>query len=409
MSFNVFESKGRLPWWEFALIMLFIAYYTQYEFQEVYRFQVTFIGTAYCFFLAFWKKDESKAIICGLFLILFITLCFLILTDTATIGNVSNRGIKIFVSKYSQFFQMSFPAVLFIRTMKCASINQIKAFVFSGLLLCVLVSYSALKLTEIDPEILHQTDASFAAELGFNIAGYYFIYSFCFIAITCLVIFKSVKNKLVRSFSLLLIAFSIYFLFKSQFSLSIVTTAISCFYFFFKFAKSQSTRLVLVFSCFVFILLAPAVFNTISNISSGMLIKERMSEMSQFFTTGKSNKESDLGIRLDLYWRSIKAFVSSPIWGNRHVDFDGHATWLTVPCDLGIIGAYPLYKLMTGCGQLISKYSQRYAAYMKPLFCQILLMGFTNPVHSAPSNFIMLWYLCPLAIILFLRQEKTYE
>ena len=36
--------------------------------------------------------------------------------------------------------------------------------------------------------------------------------------------------------------------------------------------------------------------------------------------------------------------------------------------------------------------------YFKPLMCQIILMGLTNPIQSTPSNFIMLFFVSPLLI-----------
>ena len=42
--------------------------------------------------------------------------------------------------------------------------------------------------------------------------------------------------------------------------------------------------------------------------------------------------------------------------------------------------------------------------YFTPLVCQVILMGLTNPIHSTPSIFVMLWFLCPLLIIQFVKE-----
>ena len=142
------------------------------------------------------------------------------------------------------------------------------------------------------------------------------------------------------------------------------------------------------------------------SISDMEILNVRLEEMYNALSGKGSNLAgSDLYARLDLYWKSIRAFFHSPILGNRTLGFDPHSTFLSILADLGIMGGIIIYNLFSNSFKFMKSSLNTVYRFYTPLLCQILLMGFTNPIHSSPSIYIMLWFICPLLITLFVHYE----
>ena len=128
-----------------------------------------------------------------------------------------------------------------------------------------------------------------------------------------------------------------------------------------------------------------------------------------YFLVGGDATGYNMDGRITLYTESIKAFLKSPFWGNRHLDFDGHATFLTVLSDLGLLGGIPFYYLYFSSRKRVRIIINDKGNYYGPVFLMLLLMGFTNPIHTALPLMYVVWFLVPLSIETFMEYEEiTY-
>ena len=115
--------------------------------------------------------------------------------------------------------------------------------------------------------------------------------------------------------------------------------------------------------------------------------------------SGNHAEDSDMQARFDLYWKCIVAFFNSPIMGNKYLPFNGQSTFLLAFAYLGIFGGVLIcWMFYKGSKFVQSILGNDQYVYFKPLMCQIILMGLTNPIQSTPSNFIMLFFVSPLLI-----------
>ena len=101
---------------------------------------------------------------------------------------------------------------------------------------------------------------------------------------------------------------------------------------------------------------------------------------------------------MELYKKSIIAFLHSPIWGNKSLDFYGHATFLVIPAMLGLLGAIPFYYVYFHSYKKIKKNLGKNAKQFMPIFTVLLFVGFTNPIDAALPLMFVTWFLAPLVI-----------
>jgi len=134
----------------------------------------------------------------------------------------------------------------------------------------------------------------------------------------------------------------------------------------------------------------------------------RLREIATFFSTGDANSDN-LGGRLELYWKTIKAFFKSPLWGNRKLGFDGHSTFLSVFADIGIFGGIFFVSMYVLARKKInSLFTEGQIRAYRPAFVGLILIGLTNPIHSAEPLAAAVWLFVPLMIAIF-WEDKKYE
>jgi O-antigen ligase len=127
-------------------------------------------------------------------------------------------------------------------------------------------------------------------------------------------------------------------------------------------------------------------------------------ELYSFFTSGDTSGYN-LNGRFTLYGKSIEAFLNSPIIGNRHLDFDGHATCLTVLADTGIIGGIPFYYLLISMNKRMKALLSENAKNFLPAYFCLLCMGFSNPIHNSLPLAFAVWFIVPLIIDTLIKHE----
>ncbi|MBR1467655.1 MAG: hypothetical protein IJ606_03380 [Bacteroidaceae bacterium] len=395
---NIKELTGvgmKLP--ELIFIIAAIIFYLSPSVQYEYREAALISSLGYIAFCIRQEPRYIKIIIKFLSYVLCLVLLYITLTESTSISkNVNHWFIKRLFAKSSQYILMFLPLFFFFRVIKHATKRQIRNLIFVSLLTSAAFLNYSFSMLAINAHALHTFRSDAVEDIGF--AGFYFVYAYTFIIIAGLELFKMANKGIHKAFFAILILICLYFLVKAQYALSLVTTFISLLYLYSKSATKSSTKFVVIAALIFIALMLPLLIKLFISVSGSPLLNERLQEIYNGITGENSTEESDMESRLTLYRMSLEAFFSSPILGNRNINFNPHSTFLAIIADLGIAGGYIIYKLFRGAFSFMKSITGKDFFYFRPLICQILLMGFTNPIHSAPSNFIMLWFVAPLMI-----------
>ncbi|UOX72351.1 hypothetical protein [Enterocloster bolteae] len=132
------------------------------------------------------------------------------------------------------------------------------------------------------------------------------------------------------------------FLLIAQYTLA-VFAAIVGMLFFLMIHYSGSKKIVILSIVIIGLLpLVPSLIKLAADTVPSESMSIRLYEVYSFFMWGDGSGYNLSG-RIELYEKSIIAFFRSPIWGNRSLNFYGHATFLVIPAMLGLMGAIPFY------------------------------------------------------------------
>ena len=401
---GVNNNRLGLPLLEFLFVIVACLYYSNYIVQSVYTYPMVAGFTGYVVYCYYKVKEYRKHIIIFMLMLIIFSSLYLLLTDTSSIGaSVSNRALKRLFSKYYQFLSMFFPLFMFYRVATRASKFQIYTFFAVIFVNLLLLAQTALAAARINADILHSMRDESVEASGLSIAAFYFVYSYTFIVLIGIICYRKASNRFIRYVSLLTALACVYFLYISQFALSIVTCFFSILYLYYKTTRNKTNRLLVVMGLIVVLFLIPVFLEGLIELMPDNILKDRLTEIYGTITGKSVTSAGDGQGRLQLYWMCIKAFFSSPIIGNRTLPEDGHATLFTVPADIGIYGVIFLYTFFKNAYKVVANVLGNKKLYYKPLMFQIILMGMTNPIHSSPSIYIMLFFVCPLIIMLFIR------
>lgn len=407
---NIKTNRDKLPLLELIFIICSALFYINFEIQEQYKLIVPFVFLgymAYCFF----KEPKLCRFLLKLILLTFIlATLYMLLTETESINQYATlREFKRFYSKCSQYILIFFPLILFYRVCKHATLKQTILIIGIAILNALYFVYEALIIVEKNATVLHSMNAEILEEAEVDFVGFSYVYAFTFLILTCVVCFNAVNKKFAKCGFLFLMCYSLYFLFQAQFALSIATTFVSLLYLFIITTQKGPNQVFVVMGVVTIVFILPTILRFIISNSDTELLNERLWEIHNLIMGKGSNDDTDLNARLDLYGKCLTAFFKSPIWGNRTLSFNGHSTFLSVLADLGILGGWVVYTLFKDAFVFMRRMLGDKYIYFKPLICQVILMGLTNPIHSSPSNFIMLWFLCPLMIIIFTKEPKKIK
>lgn len=397
MTKNNGLKKNKIAWLELAFIMLFSVYYILPSVSNSMNILVPITaGLMYIVYITLKDAKAGVKIIGYLFVILFIALAYILLTDTATISkSLEAVKLKQFIATFNQYFCMYLPAVFLYRTVKKANVNQKKLMLAFTFALIIFVIIQTLQELAINPDAIRQW--SMFEELDDdNIGNYYFVYSIPILLVAISVCLPNF-NKIQVVAAVLSMVFLFYFLLKAQYTLALIITVIGLLVQLFVSLKSDFSKAMLLLAATVGAFFVPNVLEFAYTSVKSEQVSIRLKELYDFFTSG-STGGYNLNGRLTLYGKSALAFLKSPIIGNRHLDFDGHATCLTVLADTGIIGGIPFYYLLISAWKktklILNQEGKRYF----PVYMCLLLMGFTNPIHTSLPLAITVWYIAPLLI-----------
>lgn len=364
---------------------------------------VLLVGFAYFGYV--FIKDRSTAIpfISIFAAVALVAIAFALLTDTKTISAAaSNREIKHFFSKLSQYFFMYFPGLLVARTLKTASKEQKKLFTLIIIGLFSIVIYNTLQELRINPYAMREWETFNELE-DENIGNYYFVYAIPIVMLVISMCMTKLKmfSKIINAGMLV---FLFYFLFEAKYTLAILIAFIGFVLQILISLKTIYTKIIFTVAVTVVAFFIPDILLFISQNVDSMQVSIRFKELYSFFSSGDSSGYN-LNGRLTLYLKSLEAFAHSPIIGNRNLDFDGHATCFTILSDTGIIGSIPFYYLLFAMNRRTKALLGDKKLLFFPTFVCLLCMGFSNPIHSSLPLSFSVWFIVPLIIDSFINKE----
>lgn len=358
--------------------------------------QIIFISIVYILISTQFKV--SKEILRYFVVFVLIGLLYALLVDATDISSTaSNLFLKKFYSKFYQLFMMFFPLYLLKIVRLKATNHQKNILIIVIFLLILYVEMTTRTALEINANVTRSW-GNYSDELrSQNIGHYGFVYSIPAVITLMLIAFFRYRSVLIKLIIVMLIVTQMGFLLIAQYTLAVFATIIGM-SLFLMIHYSGSKKIVIM--CMVMICLLPVVPSLIK-LAADAVPSESMSirlyEVYSLFTIGDGSGYNLSG-RMELYGKSIIAFLRSPIWGNRSLDFYGHATFLVIPAMLGLLGAIPFYYIYFHSYKKIKKSLRENGQQFMPIFAILLFVGFTNPIDAALPLMFVTWFLTPLVI-----------
>lgn len=383
--------------------MVFILPYLSINMNFILLLGIIFLYFAY----VFMKDTRTIRNFAGLLVaVVFVALFYTLLTDTKTISSSAGSvEIKQFVSKFNQYLLMYLPLFLYYRVHNNASYNQKKMLLIVVSALIIYVIYQTLQELAINPNAIRQWE-QFDELLDDNIGNYYFVYGIPVI-ITTIAVCIGNKNKTYKFIGIAAIVFLFYFLIKAQYTLALLIAIIGVLVCIFMSIKNGVLKLIFLILAVTFSIFIPQILLLLSNNIESEQMSVRLRELYVFFSEGETTGYN-LNGRFTLYGKTIKAFFKSPIWGHRSLNFDGHATYLTILSDTGLLGAVPFYYLVMNSKKKVNNALGELTKKFTPIFICLLCTGFTNPIHYSQPLSIAVWFIAPLAIDVFFNKEDEF-
>lgn len=389
-------------------VILFALYYLLPSFTQKWNIAQA-IAACLIYIIIYCANMDIRHILKILALSIIVSSLYSVLVDSTTISSsVGSYGIKEFLSKFYELLTMLFPVILLDRVLLKATHGQkIRlCIMFSAIIAYVLLT----TLVELQANPNATKSWEFFAETGSrNVGNYYHIYAIPpIIALSATLFFDEHKGWLKLLYATLC-AFLFYFLLLGQYTLSVLVSALVLSYIIWINCKHTLENAALLFIAAIVVLFLPDILLTLSNSVPSEQISIRLRELSLFFRDGDASGYN-LSSRLTLYWRTIKAFAYSPIWGNRTLPFNGHATFLVVLADLGLLGGVPFFYLYFSQNSYIKNHLTVSKGKYSPVFIAFVLSGFVNPIHHAiPLAFTALFYVPLVLSMVYDDKEDEYE
>ncbi len=399
--------KEKMPLVEIAVVIFFGLYYLLPSMSVEINFLIPlFLAIGYSVLVANGDKEIAyfigKLLVCAA----LISLLYLVLVETSTISiHASNYTIKRFFSKFNQMTMFFFPIVIFERVTKKATLRQ-KQFV--AIVYIAIFAYVAINTTI---ELLSNEDATRAwalfSELNSeDIGTYAYVYAVPIIMAVSVSMFYFARNDLQKAAIILIVAAMLIFLVIAQYTLALLVAFIAIVLQVNNNIKRAVPKLLLWGALLIAIVLLPTIFNWLASVVGSSQISSRLREVANFFGRGDASGYN-LNARITLYWRSFVAFLQSPIIGNRTLGFDGHATFLTLPADIGIFGALAYFFLFKISKEKVDLFLAHNKEQFTAAFVSLVIIGFTNPIHGTLPPAFAVWVMAPLLIQLWgVKNEK---
>lgn len=375
-------------------------YYILPSISAQYDFQLTIIlGFVYLIVISIQNGYKIKfEIIKYILLFALIALLYTLLTETSTIASsVSNSGLKRFFGKFYQIYMMFLPVLFFHRMNSEKNKTNRRIVLAVSYVLYLYVMVTTIRELAINANITRKW-SQFGETILRNIANYYFVCSVPFTTLLSWDILKRIRNNIIKGVILALVVFQFYFLIVSQYTLAVIVCVCGFAYEYIKKSKGNRKNIIGILFGLVLFFTSPWIIRFAATHVPSKQMAIRLNEI-YYFLTAADTTGYNLNGRFALYWNSIVAFIKSPLWGNRHLDFDGHATFLTVFSDLGLLGGIPYIYLYRISRNKVRALLGEADEMFKPHFFMLIFMGLTNPIHAALPLMFASWFVVPLTII----------
>lgn len=395
----------------FAVTMFFIAYY----FLRLFGFfidAITFvipllIAAGYMLLTMNWTEKVLGYVVGLIALVGAVVVIELICTD--------DINFVAFASMFTQLFMNIFPLYLTYNVLKSKNRKLIV-----GILAVIAVVFAyVLILTFIELG----KDDSFMREMSINYTnyqqynttnagGFQFAYAMAILVgllISLLLLNYKKNSTLKKSGIFLALCASFFLVFNSSYTLALLICVIIILVAITLKIKKTSTRVIVLLLGGIFFLLVIAVSDVIVSLVPTEEMKLRLSEVFAFFKEGDASGYN-LNGRLSLYWRSIKAFFTSPLIGNVELGFDSHSSILRFFARDGILGGVGYILLYYFGYHIVLKYfiGKDKKKLFTPVFLSLILMGLVNPIHSVGTVHYIAFFVAPLALSL-IEMDKEKE
>lgn len=358
--------------------------------------QIILISIAYILFSA--KFKVSKEVLRYFAVFVFIGLLYALFVDASDISSTaSNLFLKKFYSKFYQLFMMFFPLYLLKIVRLKATNHQKNILIIMSFLLILYVEMTTRIALEIDANVTRSW-GNYSDELkSLNIGHYGFVYSIPVVIALMLITFFKSRSVLIKLTIVALIATQMSFLLIAQYTLAVFAAIIGMLLLL-MIHYSGSKKIVIISLVMIGLLpLVPSLIKLAADAVPSESMSIRLYEVYSLFTIGDGSGYNLSG-RMELYGKSIVAFLRSPIWGNGSLDFNGHATFLVIPAMLGLLGAIPFYYVYFHSYKKTKKSLGENGQQFMPIFTVLLFVGFTNPIDAALPLMFVTWFLAPLVI-----------
>ena len=417
MNNNYLETKiensnyTKLSTGELLLIAFFVYYYLLPSASNTIPFIVMLaIGclyVGYFLFIGLIKQEIKSKIFTVLCCVVFVTLCYFFLTETKTIQVSSgNYDLKRLVSKFQQLFFTFLPLLFAYRLIKFGDKKQLQillAFAIVLIIYVIIKTFNELSVNDTATRVWSE----FSKMEAQNIGTYNFVYA---ISVSIPVVFSLSLNaeRMTKRLGLLLyVVIGFIFLVMARYTLSLLISAILCYVAIFVSAKTKATKNIALILTPLILVLLPYILEFVAlHIASGGM-STRLLEVSNFYSGEAMGY--NLNGRLALYKETLSAFFDSPFIGNSSLEFDGHATFLTVLSDVGLVGAIPFYWLYFSprkkINQMLNDKKQNNCFLLG--FLAVVLTGLVNPIHAALPLPMVAWLVVPLAIRVFVKKDNS--
>lgn len=399
-------AKRKLPSLEMVFILLFSVYYLLPSLSNgIVHFTIPLIfGLFYIFYVLLKDKQLGTRFLIYMGIISVLSLAYLSFTEASSLANISEPvALKRFISKFYQYFCLYLPLLFFARVVKKGSFSQKKCFLICFSIIFIYVIIQTLQLLAIDPAAIRKWE-QFDELAEENIGNYYFVYAIPIVIVILAICLPRLKT-IFKIVDVAAIVFLFYFIIKSQYTLALLIATAGILVRLFLSIKQPFFKMLFFIVAFFTMFFVPDILLFVITHIDSTQVATRLGELYEFLTSGNLSGYNLSG-RLTLYGKSIVAFLKSPIWGNRKLEFDGHATCFTVLADTGIIGGIPFYYLLFSVNKRVKEFlGENHKEFFTIFFC-LLLMGFTNPIHSSLPLAITTWFIAPLAIDVFYKKSN---
>ncbi len=402
------KTSKRMSYIELAIVLLLSAYYILPSVNSaIGSITAVMLGLVYLAFVFFVDPPIRGLMLKALLAVVVLAFFYTVLTDSDSISStVSNYELKQFFSRFSQYFTMYFPMLLITRFEQLANKKQRWIVLLVSLALMAYVIITTMTILAQDADATRSWENLEQYE-GKDIGHYYFVYAVPII-IACLSACVVRSRVWVKVLCGALILFCFVFLINAQYTLAILISIIGIAYQVSKSIEPMVGKVMFLLALLVLCLFIPDMLEYVIEHIPSAQVATRLREILAFLS-GDGAGGYNLSGRLSLYWETIKAFFASPLWGNRHLPFDGHATFLTVLANTGILGGIPFYWLFFSSRKQLLALAGNSKELLKTAILMFALMGLTNPVHAAMPLAFATWFVAPLMIMIIFKKESVED